>query len=227
MPTSDSTIWTAVDDYFAGLLHPVDEPLERALAVSREAGLPDIQVAPNQGKLLHLLARMAGARRILEVGTLGGYSTIWLARALPDGGSLVTMEIDPHHAETARRNVAHAGLAAVVDVRVGPAAQSLERLTRDGVAPFDLVFIDADKPNNPTYFTYALQLTHPGSVIIVDNVVRGGAVADRSSADASVRGVHALTELVAGEPRVSATAIQTVGGKAYDGFLIARVNDTR
>ncbi len=180
-------------------------------------------MAPNQGKLLHLLALTQGARRILEVGTLGGYSAIWLARALPADGTLITLEIDPRHAEVARGNLAAAGLERVAEVRVGRAADSLAELVEQGVEPFDLVFIDADKPSNPEYFRRALQLTRPGSLIIVDNVVRGGTVADADSADPAVVGTRALHELIAAEPRVSATSVQTVGSKGYDGFTLARV----
>jgi predicted O-methyltransferase YrrM len=187
------------------------------------AHLPAINVAPNQGKLLQLLARAQGARNILEVGTLGGYSTIWLARALPPGGRLVTLEIDPRYAEVARANVLRAGLAEVVEVRVGRAVESLAQLEAEGRGPFDLVFIDADKPSNPDYFRWALRLSRRGSVIIVDNVVRGGAVADGASEDPRVRGVRELNDLIASEPRVSATAVQTVGSKGYDGFALILV----
>ncbi|MFF1874385.1 O-methyltransferase [Streptomyces sp. CB03911] len=215
--------WDAVDDYFAETLIGHDPVLEAATAAADEAGLPHIAVAPNQGKLLHLLALTQGARRILEVGTLGGYSAIWLARALPADGTLITLEIDPKHAEVARRNLERAGLGEVAEVRLGPAADSLAALEADGVDPFDLVFIDADKPGNPEYFARALKLTAPGSLIIVDNVVRGGAVADADSADRSVIGTRALHDLIAAEPRVSATSVQTVGAKGYDGFTLARV----
>ncbi|MGQ4512737.1 class I SAM-dependent methyltransferase [Streptomyces sp. DW26H14] len=215
--------WTAVDDYFSAQLVPEDEALESALRVSREAGLPPINVAPNQGKLLHLIAQIHGARRILEIGTLGGYSTIWLGRALPDGGHLVSLEADPVHADVARRNLAHAGLAGRTEVRVGAALDTLAALVEEGVDPFDLVFIDADKPNNPHYLQWALRLTGPGSVIIGDNVVRGGAVADGDSAHPAVRGIRDFLELMGRNPRLSATAVQTVGMKGYDGFSLARV----
>lgn len=203
------------------LLVPSDEALDAALDASAAAGLPTIQVSASQGKLLHLLARMQGARAILEIGTLGGYSTIWLARALSDGGRLITLEAEPRHAEVARTNIARAGLAGVVDVRLGPALESLPGVAADG--PFDLFFIDADKPNNPEYFSWALRLSRPGSVIVVDNVVRGGAVADETNDDPRIRGTRRLFDVMAAEPRVTATTVQTVGAKGYDGFTIALV----
>jgi predicted O-methyltransferase YrrM len=217
--------WAAVDRYLGDLLLPADPALDAALEASAAAGLPAIAVSPTQGKLLHLLARLHGARRILEVGTLGGYSTIWLARALPPGGRLVTLEVNAAHAEVARANVARAGLSAVVDVRVGPALETLPRLAAEAGAgaPFDLVFIDADKPSTTEYFEWALALSRPGSVIVVDNVVRDGALADAASEDASVRGMRRFVERVAAEPRVSATGVQTVGAKGYDGFVLALV----
>ncbi|WP_329458874.1 O-methyltransferase [Streptomyces sp. NBC_01497] len=215
--------WTAVDAYFSDRLVPEDEALQAALRVSREAGLPPINVAPNQGKLLHLIAQIQGARRILEVGTLGGYSTIWLGRALPDDGHLVSLEADPRHADVARGNLAHAGLAGRTEVRLGPALDTLAALVEEGAEPFDLVFIDADKPNNPHYLEWALKLTRRGSVIIGDNVVRGGAVVDGDAADPTVRGVRDFLELMGRNPRLSATAVQTVGAKGYDGFSLARV----
>ncbi|WP_035795025.1 O-methyltransferase [Kitasatospora mediocidica] len=215
--------WTAVDEYLSGVLVGEDAALSAALATSKAAGLPEIAVAPNQGKLLHLLAVTAGARRILEVGSLGGYSAIWLGRALPAGGRLVSLEINPAHAAVARANLHEAGLEKVAEVRTGRAADSLAELVDDGAEPFDLVFIDADKPSNPEYFRWALKLTHPGSLIVIDNVVRGGAVADGQSTDPSVRGVREMHELIAAEPRVTATAVQTVGVKGYDGFTLVRV----
>ncbi|MFJ8623028.1 O-methyltransferase [Kitasatospora sp. NPDC093550] len=215
--------WDAVDAYFSEQLVGHDPVLERAEAAADAAGLPKIAVAPNQGKLLHLLALTQGAKRILEVGTLGGYSAIWLARALPADGTLITLEIDPRHAEVARANLAAAGLEKVAEVRVGRGADSLAELVEQGVEPFDLVFIDADKPSNPEYFRRALQLTRPGSLIIVDNVVRGGAVADADSTDPAVVGTRALHELIAAESKVTATSVQTVGSKGYDGFTLARV----
>ncbi|CAN5841425.1 O-methyltransferase [soil metagenome] len=215
--------WTAVDSYISDLLVRPDETLEAALEGSEAAGLPAIQVAANQGKLLHLLARLQGARSILEVGTLGGYSTIWLARALPPGGRLITLELEPRHAEVARANIARAGLAERVEVRVGPASESLPRLTQEGVEPFDLVFIDADKEGYPDYLDWALQLTRPGSLIVADNVVRGGALIDPDSSDPRVQAVRRFIELVAAEPRLDATVIQTVGSKGYDGLAFALV----
>lgn len=215
--------WTAVDDYFAGVLTGKDAALEGALRSSDEAGLPAISVSPNQGKLLYLLARAAGARSILEVGTLGGYSAIWLARALPKDGRLVTLEIDPKHADVARRNLAAAGLQALVDVRVGRAIDSLAKLAAETQPAFDFVFIDADKPSNADYFAAALGLSRRGTMIVVDNVVREGAVVDAASADPNVLGVRRLLDAIAAEPRVAATAVQTVGAKGYDGFVLALV----
>jgi predicted O-methyltransferase YrrM len=216
--------WTAVDRYICDMLVPPDPALAAALETSAAAGLPSINVTPNQGKLLQLLARVQGARAVLEVGTLGGYSTIWLARALPEGGRLVTLESDPKHAEVALGNIANAGLSGVVEIRLGPAQETLPQLASEGLGPFDLTFIDADKPSTPEYFNWALRLSRRGSLIIVDNVVRKGAVADAASDDPSVQGVRRFYELLASEPRVSATAIQTVGGKGYDGLAIAVVN---
>ncbi len=220
--------WTAVDRYITDMLVPRDEALDAALAASVEAGLPPISVAPNQGKLLNLIARMQGAKTILEIGTLGGYSTIWLARALPPGGRLVTLEYDPRHADVARVNIARAGLSHLVDIRVGRAIDTLPKLATEGRGPFDLTFIDADKQSTAEYFAWAVTLSRPGSVIIVDNVVRDGAVADAATTDASVQGVRRGYEAMAAESRVSATAIQTVGAKGYDGLAIAvvRAGDT-
>jgi predicted O-methyltransferase YrrM len=216
-------IWTAVDRYIDDLLVRPDPALEAALAASAAAGLPPIQVSPAQGKLLKLLAEIRGARTILEIGTLGGYSTIWLARALPADGRLITLEIDRRHAEVARANIARAGLEQRVEVRVGRALDALAQLGEQAAGPFDLFFIDADKPNIPAYFSWALRLARPGSLIVVDNVVRDGAVIEADSADASVQGVRRLNELMASEPRVAATVIQTVGVKGYDGFALALV----
>jgi predicted O-methyltransferase YrrM len=216
--------WQAVDGYISDLLVPQDEALTEALAASEAAGLPAINVAPNQGKLLHLLARAQGARTALEIGTLGGYSTIWLARALPADGRLISLEYDPAHADLARANIARAGLDRVAEVRTGAALDLLPRIAAEpGAGPFDLVFIDADKPNNPRYVEWALRLARPGSLIVVDNVVRGGAVADASSEDPAIVATREMFELVANEPRLDATALQTVGGKGYDGLLVARV----
>jgi predicted O-methyltransferase YrrM len=215
--------WAGVDRYLCDLLAPSDPALEGALRRSAEAGLPAIHVAPNQGKLLHVLARALGARSILEIGTLGGYSTIWLARALSEGGRLVTLESDARHAEVALANLAAAGLSTLVDLRVGPALETLPRLAGEARGPFDLTFIDADKPSTSEYFEWALRLSRPGSLIVVDNVVRDGAVADATSRDPNVLGMRRFMTRLAAEPRVSATAIQTVGGKGYDGFAIAMV----
>jgi len=212
-------LWTHVDRYLADLLVPSDSVLDAALEANAEAGLPPIDVTPNQGKLLHLLARLMGARRILEMGTLGGYSTIWLARALPQGGRLVTLEFNPKHAEVARANLARAGLSEIVEVRQGAALDILPQL----VGPFDLIFIDADKPNHPHYLEWALKLSRPGTLIVGDNVVRNGEVANAQSSDPSVRGVQHFLGRMAAEPRLSATAIQTVGSKGYDGFALALV----
>ncbi|MEE1739273.1 O-methyltransferase [Streptomyces sp. BE147] len=217
--------WTAVDNYFNGLLVGPDEALDAAVEASGAAGLPEIQVAPNQGKLLHMMARLQGARTILEIGTLGGYSTIWLARALPEGGRLVTLEADPAYAEVARANIARAGLADVVEVRVGPALETLPVLAAEGYGPFDVVFIDADKPSNPDYLAWSVELTRPGSLIIADNVVRDGEVVDADSTDPKVQGVRRFTELVAADPTLSATALQTVGDKGYDGLMAVLVTE--
>jgi len=213
--------WTEVDRYLANLLIPADPALDAALQASAAAGLPSIQVSPTQGKLLHLLAMSLGARKILELGTLGGYSTIWMARALPAGGRLITLEADAKHAEVARANIARAGLANVVDLRLGRAQETLPKLA--GEAPFDLIFIDADKTGYPEYFQWAVKLSRRGSVIIADNVVRKGEIVDAASDDANVQGARRFYEMVAREPRVSATAIQTVGSKGYDGFAMAVV----
>jgi predicted O-methyltransferase YrrM len=218
--------WEAVDHYFEAALSLSDPVLEAALAAGKAAGLPEIQVAPNQGKLLHMLARLVDARRILEIGTLGGYSAIWLGRALAagdPGARMISLEYEPRHAAVARANLERAGLAARVEVRVGAALDLLPQIAGEGVAPFDLVFIDADKENNPHYFDWSLKLTRPGSLIIVDNVVRSGAVADAASTDRSVRGTRALFDRIRSEPRVTGTAIQTVGVKGYDGLAVIQV----
>jgi len=215
--------WTAVDRYFAERLLPSDPVLEAALEASAAAGLPSINVSPVQGKYLHLLALATGARRILEIGTLGGYSTIWLARALPVGGRVVSLELQPKHAAVARANLDRAGLSARVEIRVGPATESLAQLLAEGAGPFDLIFIDADKPNNPAYLGWALKLARRGTLIVVDNVVRGGKILDPAGADPDVQGTRALFELFAAEPRLASTAMQTVGSKGYDGFAMAVV----
>ncbi|WTB84164.1 O-methyltransferase [Streptomyces cellulosae] len=221
----EARLWNAVDDYFTEQLlgGDPDDALEAALRESDAAGLPPIAVSPLQGKLLQLLARIQGARRVLEIGTLGGYSTIWLGRALPAEGRLVTLEYDPRHAEVAVRNIARAGLAEQVEVRVGPALESLPKLADEQPPPFDLVFIDADKANNPHYVEWALRLTAAGSLIVLDNVVRGGRVADPDNSDADVLGTRAALEMFGTHPRLDATAVQTVGVKDHDGFALARV----
>jgi len=216
-------VWTAVERYFVDSLIAADAIQEETLRANAAAGLPGIDVAPTEGKFLYLLARIRRARRILEIGTLGGYSTIWLARALPAGGSLVTLEVDPKHAEVAAANVARAGFSAVVEIRLGAALDSLARLVEEGAEPFDFVFIDADKPNNPGYLEGALRLSRPGTVIVVDNVVREGEVVDAESRDASVRGVRRLFAMMAADSRLEATALQTVGSKGYDGFALGVV----
>ncbi len=217
------TIWAAVDDLIVDKMLPADPVLDAAIRRNAEAGLPAIDVSPAQGKFLYLLARMCAARRVLEIGTLGGYSTIWLARALPDTGKVVTLELDPHHAAVARRNVADAGLADRVELRVGPAVESLRVLQAEAVEAFDFVFIDADKPNNENYLTAALALSRPGTVIVCDNVVRDGVVLEADSGDANVQGARAALAFMGAHPRLEATALQTVGAKAYDGFAIALV----
>jgi predicted O-methyltransferase YrrM len=214
--------WVAVDEYFEEQLIGDDPALESALAASAAAELPSIQVSGCQGKLLYLLALTCGAKRILEIGTLGGYSAIWLARALPSTGQLVTLELDPHHANVARQNFKQAGVSERIEVHVGPALQTLARLREQRVPPFGLVFIDADKPNIPRYVQAAVELSEPGTLIIVDNVVRGGSIV-APEPDASATGVRQLASWIAGQTKLSATAIQTVGTKGYDGFLLARV----
>jgi len=216
-------LWTAVDEYIIRMLVPPDPVLDAALDASDAAGLPAIQVTPNQGKLLHLLARLQGARRILEIGTLGGYSTIWLARALPGDGLLITLEADPRHAEVARANISCAGLDAMVDLRVGRALETLPRITAGNGGAFDLIFIDADKQSIPEYFRFACKLSRRGSLIIVDNVIRDGRVIDAASPDPDIQGIRRFNEMLATEPGVCATAIQTVGAKGHDGFAIVLV----
>ncbi|MFC9773793.1 O-methyltransferase [Paenibacillus chitinolyticus] len=218
-----SAKWSHVDACLNEWLVPADPVMTEVLANNARASLPPIDVAPNQGKLLHLLAKIQGARSILEIGTLGGYSTIWLARALPGDGKIVTLEYDPRHAETARQNLSQAGVSHLAELRVGEALVSLEQLYAEGAGPFDLIFIDADKPNNPDYFKWALKLSRPGSLIIGDNVIRDGEVANPHSDDPRVQGVRTFLELISAEPRVTATALQTVGSKGYDGFVLALV----
>ena len=222
-PSPDQDRWTAVDRYLADRLLKPDAALDAALEASAAAGLPAHGVSPTQGRLLELLARTQGARTVLEIGTLGGYSTIWLGRALPPDGRLVTLEANPHYAEVARANIARAGLAAAVELHVGLAETTLAQLAADGDGPFDLIFIDADKAGNAQYLTWALALSRAGTLIVADNVIRGGAVADPASEDPSVVGVRRFFDLLATHGRVSATAIQTVGEKGYDGFALAVV----
>lgn len=220
-PTPIAVQWAAVDAYFAELLTPDDRALTAALAANAAAGLPAHDVSAPQGQLLALLIQMTAATRVLEIGTLGGYSTIRMARALPVGGTIVTIEADPERAEVARANMATAGVLDRIDLRVGPALDVLPALA----APFDFIFIDADKPNNPAYLRHALALSRPGTVIVADNVVRAGAVVDAESSDANVQGVRSFLGTVSAEARLAATAIQTVGSKGWDGFVIARVTD--
>ncbi|MFE9423785.1 O-methyltransferase [Kitasatospora sp. NPDC006697] len=215
--------WTAVDDYLAEALVGEDEALTAALVQSEKAGLPAIAVSPTQGKLLQLLALTVGARRILEIGSLGGYSAIWMGRALPADGRLISLELSPAHAAVARANLHEAGLERVAEVRTGRASDSLAELVDDGAEPFDLVFIDADKPSIPEYLEWSVKLTRPGSLIVVDNVVRGGKIADAESDDPSVVGIRRMHRAVAADPRLEATAVQTVGAKGYDGFTLIRV----
>jgi predicted O-methyltransferase YrrM len=215
--------WTAVDSYISDLFLEHDSILEAALASSSAAGLPTISVSPNQGKLLHLLARVQGARNILEIGTLGGYSTIWMARALPADGKLISLELDPKHAEVARANVARAGLADRVEIKLGCAVNTLQQLVAEGRTPFDLIFIDADKPGYSDYLQWSLKLARRGTLMIADNVVRKGEVADPASTDANVQGIRRFNDLLAAEKRVSTTVLQTVGSKGYDGLALILV----
>ncbi len=217
--------WAEVDGYVSGLLAPEDEALKAALKAGVDAGLPEIQVSPPQARLLDILARSVGARTVLEFGTLAGYSTIWLARALPEGGRLITLEADPDYAEVARATIANAGLLELVELRVGPALDSLPALEAEGAGPFDFVFIDADKIHTPDYFTWAVDRTRPGGLIVADNVIRDGALVDPETDDPTIPAQRRLHELIAADPRVTATTIQTVGAKGYDGFTLALVND--
>lgn len=225
MPDFDALLaqWHAVDQYLEARYVPSDDALNATLSNTIEAGMAEINVAPNQGKMLMLFAMMSGAKRILEIGTLAGYSAIWMARALPDDGQLITLEYDPQYAEVAQKNIALAGLSNKVEIRVGLAVDKLEQMVASDEGPFDFIFIDADKPSNPQYLDYALKLSRPGTVIVGDNVVRNGAVTDASSSDPKVRGVRQFNDLIAANPRLTATAIQTVGSKGYDGFALAIV----
>jgi len=217
-------LWSKVDAYIVERLSRPDAALDAALKANSAAGLPQIDVSPAQGKFLYLLARMIGARRILEIGTLGGFSTIWLARGLAEGGRLISLEAEEKHARVARENIARAGLAERVEIRLGRALETLPSIEADGLGPFDLIFIDADKPNNPHYLRWALRLARRGALVVCDNVIRDGAVADAASRDANTRGARELFDAIAAEPRLSATALQTVGAKGYDGFAIAMVD---
>jgi predicted O-methyltransferase YrrM len=216
--------WNAMDEYLASRLLAPDATLDAALEASAAAGLPSINVAPNQGKLLHLLAKLRGARRILEVGTLGGYSTIWLARALPSDGRLISLEVDPDNAAVARANIERAALSGIVSVVIGAAAQTLAKFVTDGVEPFDLIFLDADKKSYPEYLRLSLQLSRPGTLIVGDNVIRRGRIADLASTDPDVIGLHEFFRLLATDPRLDSTAVQTVGSKGWDGFSMSIVS---
>ncbi|HTT25399.1 MAG TPA: O-methyltransferase [Thermoplasmata archaeon] len=216
--------WAAVDDYLEGQLLPTDSILSETLAAAVRAGLPEIQVSPLQGRFLYLLAQLVGARRVLEIGTLAGYSAIWLARALPPEGRLISLELDPHHAEVARANLARAGLSERVEVRVGPAERSLAVLAAEGGEPFDLVFLDADKEGYPAYLEWALRLGRPGGLIVADNVVRGGAVVDAGASDPRVRGIRTFLERLGSDPRCTAVVVPMAGRKGYDGFALARIH---
>ena len=216
-------LWAAVDRYFGNFLAPEDEALTASIEANREAGLPPIDVPALLGKFLELMVRISGARRVLEIGTLGGYSTIWLARALPEGGRVITLEIDPHHAEVARANLTTAGVLDRVEIRVAPAVESLRQFHETGSAPFDLIFLDADKKNLPDYLEWSLKLSRPGTVIVVDNVVRDGKVIEPDNSDPDVRGVRRMIAIMAANPRLCATAIPTVGARGYDGFAVAVV----
>jgi predicted O-methyltransferase YrrM len=215
--------WDRVERLLVDRLLPSDEALEEAMAANAAAGLPAIDVSPPEGKLFQLIAQIQGAERILELGTLGGYSTIWLARALPPGGRIVTLEVNPGYAEVAAANIARAGFAELVEIRVGPASETLPKLVAEGTGPFDLIFIDADKASTPEYFSWALELSRPGTIVIVDNVVRDGEVINAGSTDPGVQGMRRFLDRVAAEPRVTATAIQTVGSKGHDGFALVLV----
>lgn len=217
--------WTAIDEFLTSQLLPQDTALDAALEASTQAGLPAINVAPNQGKLLNLLAKLRGARRILEVGTLGGYSTIWLARALPADGRLVSLEVDAAHAQVARANVERAGLSKTVSVVLGPAAQTLDRFVADSAEPFDMIFLDADKRSYPEYLRLSLQLSRPGTLIVADNVIRRGQIADHASTDPDVIGLHEFFRQLAANPRLDSTAVQTVGVKGWDGFSMTIVSN--
>jgi predicted O-methyltransferase YrrM len=223
LPQKAKNIWNQVDKYFTDALIPAGDDFDAALVANRDAALPPIDVTPLQGKFLEILVRATSSKRILEIGTLGGYSTLWLARALPEDGVVVTLELEPHHAQIAKQNIEAAGFASRVDLRIGPAAESLATLVQKQVAPFDFIFIDADKASYPDYLQLSLKLSRPGTLIVADNVVRDGKVIDPKNSDPNIRGVRSFTEMVSAEPRLRATALQTVAGKGYDGFIIAVV----
>jgi predicted O-methyltransferase YrrM len=220
-------LWTTADEYINQLLVPGDPALDEVVRASEAAGLPAIQVSPSQGKFLHILARILGAKKVLEIGTLGGYSTIWMARALPADGKVITLELSAKHAAVARKNFQQAGLADKIELREGAALESLAKIASEGIAPFDFIFVDANKSNMPEYFEWALKLSHPGSVIIADNIVRDGKVIDANSKAPDIQGVRRFNEMLAVEKRVSATELQTVGSKGYDGFALALVTATK
>jgi predicted O-methyltransferase YrrM len=223
LPKKAKETWKQVDQYFADALLASEDDFNASLDANRRANLPPIDVTPLQGKFLELLVRSTGARRVLEIGTLGGYSTLWLARALPHNGLVVTLELEPHHAEVAMHNLMTAGLADKVDLRIGPAAESLQMLHAEHTAPFDFIFIDADKASYPEYLRWSMKLSRPGALIVADNVVRDGKVIDAESPDPNIQGVRRFTELIGAEPRLSTTVLQTVGSKGYDGFAISVV----
>lgn len=223
MPKKSKDIWTDVDRYFSTALIKPDRVLEFALKANRKAELPAIDVTPLQGRFLELLVRAAGARRVLEIGTLGGYSTLWLARAIPDNGLIVTLELEAKHASIAQKNIEKAGFSRRVDLRIGPAAETLSALVAASADPFDFIFIDADKAGYPDYLKWSLKLSHPGTIIVADNVVRDGKVIDAKNPDPNIKGVRRFTKLIAAEPRLRTTVLQTVGGKGYDGFAMAVV----
>jgi len=216
-------VWEQVDEYIVDRLCPNDRVLDEVIVANRKADLPEIDVTANQGKFLQLLVQIKGAKRILEIGTLGAYSTIWMARGLSEGGRIITLELSPHHAEVAKKNIARAGLEQTIEVRTGDALEQLAQMEKEGVEPFDLIFIDADKPNNPNYLRWALHFSRPGTVIVGDNVIRNGEIADRHSTDPRVQGVRTFFDMLSGDPNISATALQTVGSKGYDGFMIGIV----
>ncbi|PQP91141.1 O-methyltransferase [Paenibacillus sp. AR247] len=216
-------VWEQVDEYIVDRLCPNDRVLDEVIVANRKADLPEIDVTANQGKFLQLLVQIKGAKRILEIGTLGAYSTIWMARGLTEGGRIITLELSLQHAEVAKKNIARTGLEQTIEVRTGDALEQLAQMEKEGVEPFDLIFIDADKPNNPNYLRWALHFSRPGTVIVGDNVIRNGEIADRHSTDPRVQGVRTFYDMLSGHPNISATALQTVGSKGYDGFMIGIV----